>query len=766
MINRLQLLRNVGLFDSVNGAANIPLARLTLIYAENGRGKTTLAAILRSLATGDPIPIAERRRLAAPHPPHVVLDCDGGPPAAMFQDNEWNRTVPNMAVFDDVFVDENVYSGLAVESGHRQNLHELILGSQGVALNRTVQTLVERIETHNAALRTNGAAIPAADRGTMPVDEFCALTARADTDAAVLSAERNLAAVREQDSIRNTALFETLSLPAFDAGAIDAILQRDLPILEASAAARVQAHVSGIGQGGEAWVADGMLRTATPTPGGAAGTCPFCAQDLGESQVINHYRAYFSTAYADLKREIADTIAAVNRLHGGDAPAAFERAVRVAGETRQFWSQFCDVPEVSLDTAAIAQAWRTAHEAVSAALQAKQAAPLDPTSLSDTAKAAIAAFDTHRAQVSALNQGIQQANTSIGVLKQQGAAGNAGAITADLARLRAVKARHAPATAALCAAYLIEKAAKETTEQQRDAERNALNSYRETKFPAYQTVINQYLVRFNAGFTLGSVVAANPRSGPSCTYSVVINNTSVPIAGGTPTSGTPSFKNTLSAGDRNTLALAFFFASLDSDPTLADKIVVIDDPITSLDDHRAVVTAQEVRALSARAGQVIVLSHDKRFLCGVWEHADKKACAALSLVRDPNCPIAAWSVSDDCVTEYDRQHARLRAYLPANTGGARQVAQDLRHVLEGFLRRACPEHFLPGEVLGKFRERVRNRQVADPEILPANTVTELDVISEYANTFHHETNPGWETEHINDMQLRDWVQRTLAFAKK
>ena len=45
MINRLQLLRNIGQFDSVNTGANIPLARLTVVYAENGRGKTTLAAV-------------------------------------------------------------------------------------------------------------------------------------------------------------------------------------------------------------------------------------------------------------------------------------------------------------------------------------------------------------------------------------------------------------------------------------------------------------------------------------------------------------------------------------------------------------------------------------------------------------------------------------------------------------------------------------------------------------------------------------------------
>lgn len=52
-IDRFQLLRNVGQFDSVNGGANLALMRLTLIYAENGRGKTTLAAILRSAASGN-----------------------------------------------------------------------------------------------------------------------------------------------------------------------------------------------------------------------------------------------------------------------------------------------------------------------------------------------------------------------------------------------------------------------------------------------------------------------------------------------------------------------------------------------------------------------------------------------------------------------------------------------------------------------------------------------------------------------------------------
>jgi hypothetical protein len=72
VISRLQLLRNIGQFDNVSTPATLDLKRLTLIYAENGRGKTTLAAILRSLGSGEALPITERRRLGAAHPPEVI----------------------------------------------------------------------------------------------------------------------------------------------------------------------------------------------------------------------------------------------------------------------------------------------------------------------------------------------------------------------------------------------------------------------------------------------------------------------------------------------------------------------------------------------------------------------------------------------------------------------------------------------------------------------------------------------------------------------
>jgi wobble nucleotide-excising tRNase len=764
MINRLQLLRNIGQFDSVNAAANIPLARLTVVYSENGRGKTTLAAVLRSLATGDPIPIAERRRLSAQHPPHVVLECSDGPPQAIFQNNAWNRTLPDVVVFDDMFIDQNVHSGLAVQAHHRQNLHELILGAQAVTLSRRLQELVAQIEAHNTALRTKAGAISAADRGPFSVDDFCAQTARPDIDEAIEHLEHDLAAAREHDSVRTTALFGLLSLPAFDLAAIEAILQQDLPALDAVTLALVQAHLSNLGRGGEPWVADGMRYIPQEHGDGAQATCPFCAQDLQGSPVIQHYRTYFSVAYAALKQRVVDALGAVNRAHGADAPAGFERTVRVAVERRQFWSQFCEVTEVTLDTAAIARDWRTARDAVVAQLAAKQAAPIERMELSDETRAVVAVYEAHRNALASLNQLLQEANQAIGVAKERAATSNAVSLANDLARLRAVKARHIPANAILCDEYLRERAAKEATEQERDQVRAALEQHRTTVFPGYQTAINLYLQRFNAGFRLDSVTYANTRGGPTCTYNLVINNTPVPVGGADPAPGEPSFRNTLSGGDRNTLALAFFFASLDQDAGLANKVVVIDDPISSLDEHRALTTVQEIRRLAERVAQVIVLSHDKSFLCSLWENADSAARAALEVVRDPvGSTIRAWDVSLDSLTEHDRRDANLRDYIDSGSGDMREVARSVRPHLEGFLRVACPEHFPPGSMIGPFIGLCEQRVGTAQEILNAQSIQELHDINEYASRYHHQ---GWETEPINDGALKGFVERALRFARR
>lgn len=124
----------------------------------------------------------------------------------MFQNGAWSAQLPDITVFDDNFVAQNVCSGIEIETEHRQNLHELILGVPGVSLNATLQTYVTKVEEHNRIIREKEAAIPASVREALTVDAFCALVKNDNIDAAIQEAERSLAAANRRFHLRDREL--------------------------------------------------------------------------------------------------------------------------------------------------------------------------------------------------------------------------------------------------------------------------------------------------------------------------------------------------------------------------------------------------------------------------------------------------------------------------------------------------------------------------------------------------------------------------------
>ncbi len=757
MIGRIQLLRNVGQFDSVS--TKIDLAKLTLVYAENGQGKTTLSAVLRSLATGEPLPIIERHRLGSAHPPEVIIACSGGPQPARFQNGAWSRTCADMAVFDDVFVDNNVYSGLAVAPDHRQNLHELIIGAQGVSLAHRVVVVAEEIRSRNTDLRGKTTALQGVDKQGFSIDEFCALPAQTDVDDLIAAAEKRAASIGQAKVVERTSGFASLALPGIDVEAIKVLLAKAVGDVDGEALALVKQHFRTLGKGGETWVSAGMdyvsaVATTEEQP------CPFCRQGLFDSPMFAAYRAHFAAGYKKLIVEVNAMLSEVERTFRGDALAGFERQLQSAKSLQGFWEAFCSVPAILVDSTELAGAWQGARDALAAALKAKQADPLQGTTLDADALGALARLGEMDREVKDLSALLARANEDIDRVKAAARSGSAAATDDEIKRLRASKQRYEPAIAILCGEYLDAQAAKAQTEQDKVAAQGLLDAHRTAVFPQYQSAINSYLVLFNAGFSVEQVKPQNAAGTPSCTYHLGINKHKVPITG----SAGATFKNTLSAGDRNTLALAFFFASLDRDPSKGAKVVVLDDPVSSLDEHRSLATVQEARKLLQHVAQVIVLSHSKPFLARIWQHSDQTKAVAVQVTRDTiGSTIEAWNVNDDSVTEYDRRHARLREFFQSNSGDARDTAQAIRPVLEGYLRVACPADFRPGTLLGPFRQLAKDRAAGSNPVLAEGKVTELGDLTEYGNKFHHDTNPAWDVESINDGELRGFVRRTLAF---
>ena len=124
---------------------------------------------------------------------------------------------------------------------------------------------------------------------------------------------------------------------------------------------------------------------------------------------------------------------------------------------------------------------------------------------------------------------------------------------------------------------------------------------------------------FAAGFRIGGTERSYVGGKPSSNYKILINSVSVELGDDRTPVNVPSFRNTLSAGDRSTLALALFIAQLERDPNLKDKIVVLDDPLTSQDRSRRTATQTIICNLAKEVKQVFVLSHDPYFLRALWD---------------------------------------------------------------------------------------------------------------------------------------------------
>src|SRR3990172_5375473 len=151
MLKKFISIKHVGRFLNYSASGAVELKRYNLIFAENGRGKTTLCAILRSLQNGDPADIVGRTTLGGTDPPEIRLRSDVG--NAIFSLGSWNATLPTLSIFDSTFVSENVYAGDAVNLDHRRSLYRVIIGKEGVDLARQVDEIDAHIKVKTSEIK-------------------------------------------------------------------------------------------------------------------------------------------------------------------------------------------------------------------------------------------------------------------------------------------------------------------------------------------------------------------------------------------------------------------------------------------------------------------------------------------------------------------------------------------------------------------------------------------------------------------------------------
>jgi wobble nucleotide-excising tRNase len=754
MLKKIISIKNVGRFRNSAASGNPQLAKHTFIAGANGYGKTTLCAVLRSLQTGDPTHVLGRKTLGTTDAPAIELLLDGGG-QARFDGTAWNATKPEIAIFDGVFVAENVHSGEVVDIEHKRNLYRVIVGDAGVKLAVQDADLAAESRAKTGEISTAGKAVQPHVPAGMKLDAFIALPETADIASQIEAQARSVDALRQAGVLRARLALSEFAIPALPAD-FTGLLARTIDDIAQDAEQRLSAHLAahGMTTSGGTWIADGL--------GHVVDTCPFCGQDIRGLPLIAAFRAVFSERYEALAEEIATMKVGVARDMGDGTLARLGTVAEQNNGGVEFWQKYCAIETSALTLPTEAdEAIRSLAAAATMLLDRKAAVPLEPITPDEGFTAARAAYNSAAAAIEAANAAIRAANIVIADKKAAADAGDLKAAEAELARLTAIQTRHRADVSDLCATYTKLSNEKDAIETRKEAIRKQLDAHTKTVVKPYERRINDYLAAFNAGFTITETKHAYPGGVATSSYQLVINDTAVDLGDSKTPGDRPSFKNTLSAGDRTTLALAFFLAHLERDPAAAGKLVVFDDPFNSQDAFRRRQTVHEIMKVAGKCAQVIVLSHDATFLKQVWDKSPAAERVALMIAdhRAQGSKITSIDLEDACRGRTAEDIDHLQTYLTTGAGVLIDIIRKMRVVLETHCRTTYPGSFLAGDWLGDMVRKIREGGAVHPA---QALYDELDQINGYTSQYHHGENMADATpDQIDPTELTGFTRRTL-----
>ena len=759
MIEKFISIKNIGRFRDCTPRGDVSFRKLNLLFAENGRGKTTLCAILRSLQTGQHEFISERKTLGVADSASVQIRLNGN--TINFGTDIWSATHPDLAIFDSVFIHDNVYAGDYVDHDHKKNLYRVIVGAQGVQLAKQIEELDGKIRDANNEIRTKKEAASRTMPNGVTLEAYLVWQPVADIENKIQQKNTEITnlqrTLEKATEIQSKGLLSKIALPEFPSDFLT-ILAKQLADITAEAEVRVRQQIAthNMGAHGETWLSQGLGFVANDK-------CAFCGQDLNANDLIAAYRSHFNVAYKNLKQEVAQLTQRVINSIGESSLNPAQQTLSSNLTLVEFWKQFT---EVALPFFAFEDA-RTKYETLlnlaSALAQRKQQSPTEPTTSSDDFHAALNEVTTLRESVEAYNAAVGSANTLINKQKtdaQQGAVINA--LKKELTDLEARKKRFEPEVVQACKEYQEALTAKNALEQQKTKAKEQLDRHCQQILQTYQSSINTYLDQFNAGFRITNSRHLYTGGTPSSHYQIEINNNAIDLGDSRTQPGTPCFKTTLSSGDRSALALAFFLAAMKQDTAIGNKIVVLDDPFTSQDRFRRTCTQQLIRQLAGAAEQVVVLSHDPHFLRLIWEGYPTTDIKVLQMCRTgDNTLIGEWDIEAETQSTYIKNYSALLDFYRERNGKALDVARSIRPFVEGMLRAHFPGHFQPTGWLGDFISKIRNASSTDGLSHAQADLSEIEAINDYCKKYHHDQNPNSDSETISDDELHGFVKRTL-----
>lgn len=735
VIERIDEVSDLGLFTNYKHNVGSDFRDVTLVFGENGVGKTTIAALLDSARAGDADSMLRRARLAATKAPAAEVTIDGR--VYRFDGTAWDDRPPDdtLDVYFSDFVSRNVYSGEKVDSDHRRQLCEFALGPRAL----------ESMEKLRKATEASGAALKEAQRieallkrlvkEPHTIVEFEALERREDVLDRLKAAERQLAAAKRVGEELNREAPSEVALPAIPRDDVTSFLAMSTDEIADDAVARVRQHISLRldKEEGEEWLSYGAAHLTD--------RCPFCAQPTAGVSLVEAIAAFYGDAYREY---VASVKEAAESLKASIGTAAIDPVV--ADLTKQIAIAGKWADQYTIDTSKLAESvdlaatnWRQAAKELGQSVSKKLSAPLDSLSESEASEA-LRLYEEAVSVFAEVNGDLAGSHKAVEAYKKVLAKADTEKLQLEVNKLQNEIARSEQYALGLLSSWNKAKGERAKQEERRTTLKAEFEDHATRVVGSYQKAINYYLAAFGCEMEIKEVKPAFPAGKASVTYELHVRGYSVPLGYCV---DKPCFQTTLSEGDRCSLGLAFFLARLKDHKTLDGRTVILDDPVDSFGTLRLRAVRLAIRDLCARGAQVMVLTHDERLAAMIWRdsarHAmSKKSFTALEMVETKSgALLRIWDVERATRGQYFNDYAALEDFLDDKLEHTAAM-RSIRPYAEQRLRYRFPGTGLSsrdnlGDIIGKIKNASKGSRLKELE----PKLRDLEELNDASLPSHH-----------------------------
>lgn len=685
MITKIESIVNIGNYEAYAASGDVALKKMNIVYAENGAGKTTLSRILHSLSSNDPSIILNHRRIGATTPSRVVIKDDANH-QHIFNGTSWNAPISEIAVFDAHFVANNIYTGFQISNDHKRHLYQFVLGDCGVAIAQKIDRTKNIIDRTNVEFSKINELI----QTTCPdydVDMIVELPVVTDIEDRINAKKDELKVAQNNKTIVSQSTFSSIPLiqTGIDANRLSELLSSSIDNVGEQYLALVKQHIENLERKGiehsAIWINKGISYA------NSIKSCPYCGSDLADNNLIIGYNQFFSEKFNETLKSVQSEYQLVSSINLQLIVSQLKNAYSKASALFSFWKNYikfeAEIPQLKFDEERLLNIF----EDVKSTLEDKRNNPIASVS-PDCVNNFIQQIIVINTNISDINAFLTTGNGLIAQVRST--IRKELDVQKELDALLIQQRRYLSPLKEFCKQHLICKSQvarlqklNKHYQQEQKAQSNAL-------FSQYGTKINYYLrTIFATKFQIANIKDAGYRGRSrevNLDYTLTFDGTPIIHDG----EGFNSFKNVLSEGDKNTIAFSFFLAKLTTDPNFVNKIVVFDDPLTSLDLNRRNATIHQLCILQQQCTQVIVLSHNLHFLVELNSRKviKKNSKKELQIVNaNGSSIIQEYQIKKEWIDSYKRALLDMKDYLVSPSDDKQEKAINaIRISLETFLK--------------------------------------------------------------------------------